>query len=165
MRFLRSLISLIRYPASAAPTACKSCVPVGDDCDTMLSFLWPVRRHLPPVRIRIRFRAHGFEQHLEWRHAELQTERPISIVRIEPIVSRTQAHAGRGQDCFMAGAADLKKDAVLSLHLNLFVVELPGQVHRAENLQHLLATKLRLLLRFRLCSAPTPHRPDGGSRL
>src|ERR1051326_1609363 len=63
----------------------------------------------------------------------------------------------------MAGAADLKKDAVLALHLNFFVVELPRQIHRAENLQHLFATEARLFRWFRF--ATTAQRLDCPSDL
>jgi hypothetical protein len=30
-----------RSDASALPTACRNCVPVGDDVETMFSFWWP----------------------------------------------------------------------------------------------------------------------------
>src|SRR5207245_4084995 len=71
--------------------------------------------------------------------------RAVAIVRIEPIIARLQAHSRRHQDRLVTSAANLKKDAVLVFHLNLFVVEPPRQVHRAEDLQHLFAAELREL--------------------
>ena len=54
----------------------------------------------------------------------------------------------------MAGAADLKEDAVLALHLNFFVVEPARKIHRAKYLQHLFATKTRFLLLWLSTTAP-----------
>src|ERR1041385_4792939 len=51
----------------------------------------------------------------------------------------------------MTGTADLKENPVLALHLNFFVVQPAGHVHRTKDLQHLFATELRSLLRLRLC--------------
>ena len=110
-----------------------------------------MRGHLAPVRTRIGFSADTLQQHLERRHAELQTQRAIAIVGIEPIVTRFQAHSRRDQDRFMTSAANLKKDAVLVLHLNLFVVESPRQIHRAKHLQHLVAAELWQFTRALLC--------------
>ena len=51
--------------------ACRHCVPVGLDCDTMLSArVAPVRRHLPAAGVGIVLGADGAEEHLERRHAE-----------------------------------------------------------------------------------------------
>src|SRR5438309_6282261 len=102
----------------------------------------PVRGHLTPVRTRIGFSADTLQQHLERRHAKLQAQRAIAIVRIEPVVTRLQAHSRRDQDRFMTSAANLKEDAVLVFHLNLFVVEPPRLIHRAKHLQHLFAAEL-----------------------
>ena len=64
-RSARSGMSLTRsysMPASAQPTACRHCVPVGLPCDGMLRrVMAPVRRHLTAARIRIVLRAHGAE--------------------------------------------------------------------------------------------------------
>ena len=97
------------------------------------------------MRVWIGFGADTLQQHLERRHAELQAQRAVAIVRIEPIIARLQAHSRRHQDRLVTSAANLKKDAVLVFHLNLFVVEPPRQVHRAEDLQHLFAAELREL--------------------
>src|SRR5207253_776830 len=71
--------------------------------------------------------------------------RAIAIVWIEPVVAGLQTHGGGDQNRFMTSAADLKEDAILTLHLNLFVVELPRQVHRAKDLQHQFAAKFGML--------------------
>ena len=99
----------------------------------------PVRRHLPPVGARIVFGADAGEQHVERRDAELQAQRAIAIVRIEPVVARLQREAGRDEHGFVAGAADLKKDLALVLELDLLVVELSRQQHAAVDGEELLA--------------------------
>src|SRR5438067_1341122 len=106
------------------------------------------------MRVRIGFSADTLQQHFKRRHAELQTQRTIAIIRIEPIVTGLQAHSRGNQDCFVTSAANLKEDAVLVLHLNFFVVEPPRQIHRAKHFQHLFAAELwqftfALLRRFR----------------
>ena len=116
----------------------------------------PVRRHLPSMRIWIGFSAHAFQKHFKRRHAKLQTQRAIAIVGIEPVVTRFQAEARGRQNRFMTGAADLKEDPVLPLHLDLFVVHPPRHVHRAEDLQHFFRADLSLLLSLRFAAAP--HR-------
>ena len=62
--------------------------------------------------------------------AELQAQRTIAVVRIEPVVARLQREAGRNEHGFVAGAADLKKDLALVLELDLLVVDLSRQQHR-----------------------------------
>ena len=91
----------------------------------------PVRRHLPAAGIRIVLGADRREQHLERRHAERQAQRAIAVVRIEPVVSGPQVHAGRGQHGFVSRAADLEKDQALVLELDFLVVDAPRQEHRA----------------------------------
>ena len=99
----------------------------------------PVRRHLPPAGIRIVFRADGAQQHLERRHAELQAERAIAIVGIEPVVAGAQVHSRGSQHGFVSGATDLEKDQALVLELNLLVVDAARQQHRAVGPQQLVA--------------------------
>ena len=63
--------SFARSDASAAPTAWRNCVPVGDDDDDDVERLVPpVARHLPPAGVRIDRRADRLVQHLGRRHAE-----------------------------------------------------------------------------------------------
>ena len=125
-----------------------------DDVEFLMA---PVRRHLTSVRSRIRFGAHRLQKLFERRHAELQTERAIAIVGIEPIVTRLQAHAGRNQNRLMTGAADLEENPVLALHLNFFVVEPPREIHRAIDFQHFFAAETRAFGR--------PNNRDCGRRL
>ena len=78
------------------------------------------------------------EQLLERRHPKLQTQRAVAIVWIEPIVAWLQDDAGSNQDSFVSSATDLEKDFVLTLELNLFIVDPSRQIHRAIDLeQHL----------------------------
>src|SRR5213079_1135364 len=91
----------------------------------------PVRRHLAAAGTRVVLRADGAQEHLERRHAERETERAIAVVREEPVVARFERHAGRDEHAFMARAADLEEDQALVLELNLLVVELPREDHRA----------------------------------
>ena len=69
--------------------ACRHCVPVGLDCDTMFSCLWPQCDGIwRPPDAGSSFDADGGEEHLERRHAERQAERAVAIVGIEPVVRR-----------------------------------------------------------------------------
>ncbi len=91
----------------------------------------PVRRHLPAARARVVGRADRLEQHVVGRHAELEAERPVAIVRVEPVVGRAQGETGCRQDCFVARAADLEEDLILALELDLFVVDTARRIHGA----------------------------------
>jgi len=90
-----------------------------------------VRRHLASARRGIVFRADRGEQHVERRHAERETQRAIAVVGAEPVVARFQHERRGGQHRFVPGAADLKEDVVLLFELNLLVVKLARQEHRA----------------------------------
>ncbi len=94
-------------------------------------FVAPVRRHLAAGGCRIVFRAHSGQQHLERRDAELQAQCAIAVVGIEPVVRRPERQRGGDEHRLMAGAADLEKDLALILELNLLVVDLARQKHRA----------------------------------
>src|SRR5687768_17917756 len=82
------------------------------------------------MRVGICFGAHRGKQLLQRRHPQLQTERAIAIVRIEPVVTRLQHDACCDQHCLMTGAADLEEDLVLSFELDLFVVESTREIDR-----------------------------------
>src|SRR5207248_7765890 len=75
----------------------------------------PVARHLAAARIGVIGRADSAEQHLFARHAELETERTVAVVRVEPIVRRAKDESSGGQDSLVSRAGDLKEDLVLSL--------------------------------------------------
>ena len=79
-------------------------------------------RHLSTAGRWIDCRPNGFVKHLGGCDPELETERSIAIVGIEPIIGRLEDHPRRGEDGFVAGARDLKEDLVLPLELYLFVV-------------------------------------------
>jgi len=82
----------------------------------------PVRRHLTSVRVWISLSADCGKQLFERSHAELQTERAVAIVGIEPIVTGLQHHAGSDEHGFVSCAADLEKNPVLTFELNLLIV-------------------------------------------
>ena len=99
----------------------------------------PVRRHLAAAVARVERRADAGEQHLERRHAELQAERPIAIVGMEPVVAGPEGQAGGDLHRLVAGAADLEEDAALVLELDLLVVELPRPEHAAVDVEQRVA--------------------------
>src|SRR6185295_2854951 len=68
--------------------------------------------------------------------------------------------AGSGEDRLMAGAADLEKDQVLVLELDLLVVDPAREDHRAIGVEQVLPGEAVIGgLPFRACAAST----DGGS--
>ena len=73
----------------------------------------PVRRHLPSAVARVACRADAGEQHVERRHPELQRQRAVAIVGMEPVVAGPERQARGDEHGLMAGAADLKEDPVL----------------------------------------------------
>ncbi len=91
----------------------------------------PVRRHLASAGVWVGLRANRAEQHFKRRHAKLQTQGAVAVVSVKPIIARTERKPRRRQDGFMSGAADLKKNFILSLELNFLVVNAPGEIHRA----------------------------------
>jgi hypothetical protein len=86
---------------------------------------------LPAARGRVVLGAGRAEQHLEGRDAELQHQRAVAVVGVEPVARGPEHHACRDEHRLVAGAADLEIDAVLALELDLLVVDLPRHVHRA----------------------------------
>ena len=90
----------------------------------------PVRGHLPAARVGVVLRPHRGEEHLGGGHPELEHQRPVPVVGVEPVVPGTHGHAGGHQDGLVAGPADLEEDLVLPLELDLLVVDPAGQVHR-----------------------------------
>ena len=91
----------------------------------------PVRRHLAAAGGGIVLGADRGEQHLERGDAELQAQRAIAVVGIEPVVAGAQRQAGGGEHRFVAGAADLEKDLALVFELDFLVVQLARQQHAA----------------------------------
>jgi hypothetical protein len=90
-----------------------------------------VRGHLAAAVARVGVGADRREQHLERRDAELQAERAVAIVAVEPVVARLQRQPGSDEDRFMSGAADLEERLALVLELDLFVVEAARAHHAA----------------------------------
>ncbi len=98
----------------------------------------PVGGHLAAAGSRVVRRAHGLQQHFEGRHAQGQAQRPVAIVGKNPIVAGAQTHARRHFDRFVAGPADLEKDAVLALERDLAIIQAPRRLHDAEGADELL---------------------------
>src|SRR4029078_11291337 len=99
--------------------------------------------HLPATGVRIGGGADGREQHLLASHAELQAERAVAVIEVEPVVRRPQDKARGRHDRFMPSARDLEKDLVLALELDLLVVEPPRQEHGAVRTDELIAREAR----------------------
>ena len=113
-----------RSDVSAAPTACRNCVPVGlDTFDDVEVLVTPVRRHLPATGIRIVGRSDCGEQLFRGGHAEAEAEGAIAIVEVEPVVTGAEEfRRGRG-DGFVTGTGNLEEDLLLTLELDLLVVQ------------------------------------------
>ena len=96
-----------------------------------------MRRHLAAARVGVIGCADRGEQLLGRRHAQAETERPVAIVGVEPVVARTENLGGRGQDRLVAGTGDLEEDPVLPLELNLPVVDAPGEQDQAVDVEEI----------------------------
>ena len=105
----------------------------------------PVAGHLPSTRGRILLGAHALEQHLVRRHSQLETEGTVAIVRVEPVVGGTGRQTRRDPDGLVAGAADLEEVTVLSLELDLFVVQPARQIHGPVNSDQLVGPQTLVL--------------------
>ncbi len=88
----------------------------------------PVGRHLAPGRGRIVLRADRLEKHLVGGYTQLEDQRAVAVVAVEPVVAGLEDHPGRGRDGLVAYAVDLKVDLVLPLELDFLVVDAAGQV-------------------------------------
>ena len=99
-------------------------VAVALDPGTIFSARWPQCDGIwrPPLLGSAAAPTDG-EQHLERRDAELQAQRAIAIVGMEPVVAGLEREAGGDQHRFVTGAADLEEGAALVLELDLLVVE------------------------------------------
>jgi hypothetical protein len=82
-------------------------------------------------------------EHLGRRHTELETERPIAIVGEEPVVGRSERHPGRDEDRLVASAGNLEEYLVLTLELDLLIVQPPREIHRSVGRHELVAAEPR----------------------
>ncbi len=107
-------------------------MPVGLDCETMLRALSPQCDGIwRPPEAGIVLRSDGCQQHVARSDAEHEAQRAIAIVRIEPVVRRSQLKSRRHEHRLVSGAANLEVGLALILDLDFLVVELPGQEHPA----------------------------------
>ena len=127
-------------PASAQPTACRHCVPVGLDCETMLSVLWPQCDGICRPPLFGSSLAPTADRNISSGvMPSVEAQRAVAIVREEPVVAGLQRQAGGHHDGFVAGAADLEKDQALVLELDFLVVDPARQQHGAVDVEHLVA--------------------------
>ena len=96
------------------------------------------------------YRADGGEELFGRGHAELEAEGAVAVVRIEPVVARTQSQPRGDEDGLVPRARNLEEDFVLPLELNLLVVNAPRQVHRAVDADKLVAAQAPILARLNL---------------
>src|SRR4029453_17352502 len=95
--------------------------------DDVQLLVTPVRGHLPPARVGIGGGAYGREELLGGRHSKTETEGPVSIVGVEPVVGGAKDLGGGGQHGFVPGPGNLEEDLVLPLELDLLVVDPAGE--------------------------------------
>ena len=113
---------------------------MGDEAETMLSFLWP--------------QCDGIWRPPEFGSAAAPTaeysisaaviptcrqKRAVAVVEVEPVVPRLEDHARRRGDGLVTGARDLEEDLVLALEPDLLVVQPARQEHVAVCRDELLA--------------------------
>ena len=90
------------------------------------------------------------QKHIGRTDPESETQRAVTIVRNKPIVSRFHRKGGGDQYAFVTRAGYLKVDSILRLELKLFVVDPPGHVHQAMDLEHGLAIEAVIFFDLRL---------------
>ena len=105
----------------------------------------PVGRHLPPAGSELGGGANGSEEHLLGRDAQHQTQRPVPVIEVEPVVRRPQNEGGSGLHRLVACAADLEENAVLPLQKDFAVVQTPGQKHVAKGVEKRVRAQPRKL--------------------
>ena len=121
-----------RLDASAQPAAWRHCVPVALEPLTMCSDgLLQCDGIMRPPEAGSSFEPTAASSISYGRHAQHERERAIAIVGEEPVVAGLERHAGRHENRFVPGAADLEEDLALVLELDFLVVEPSRQHHPA----------------------------------
>ncbi len=110
----------------------------------------PVRRHLPAAGTGIVRRAYRLQKLVVRSQSQRQTQRAVTIVGIEPVITWLHGQGSRYDQGFMSGARNLEEDLLLVLEYDLAVVEFAGEIHQPVDLHQLLARKAFVGL-FRLC--------------
>jgi DUF971 family protein len=59
--------------------------------------------HLASARLRVGSGAHRLKHHGFDRHSQRETQRPVAIIEVEPVVSRPEELPRRGQHRFVPG--------------------------------------------------------------
>ena len=108
----------------------------GDDIEVGQA---PVGRHLPAAGTGVVTRTDRLQQHVIGSGSQGQTERPVAVIRIKPVVAGLQGQ-GRGHaHGFMPRTRDLEEDLLLAFEHDLPVVHPPGGVHVAVGFDQLFA--------------------------
>ncbi len=109
---------------------------LGDDVEL---FVAPVRRHLPSAGTGIVNSPEALQQLLIRSHAQSEAERPVAIIRIEPVVARLQKKPRNHVNGFMTRAGNLEEYLLLPLEQNFTIVKTPRKIHEAINIDQLRA--------------------------
>ena len=107
-----------------------------------------MRRHLPPARTWIVLRAHRLQQHFEGSHSQHQAQRAVAIVRINPVCSSMEKQPHCCGDCFVSRTRNLKVNFILAFELNLAVIQLSREIHRAVQADQRVSGKTGVFLVF-----------------
>src|SRR6266702_3054156 len=126
----------------------------------------PVRRHLPPATSWIIRRTHRLQQLLLDGISQRQADRPIPIVRKEPVIPRPHRHARRHQQRLVPRTRNLEEDLLLPLQHNLAIVCPTRQIHQPVKPHQFVASQRGLRDRLNrlptliyTCSRLTGHAP------
>ena len=126
-RMLRKVSSALR--ASHRLQNLRSCGGgLGHDIEPLVS---PMRRHLSPAGTRIVRRSHPLQKHLQWLCPQRQAQCPVTIVRVEPVVTSLKSHPSRSADSLVTGPRHLEIYFLLPLQHDFPIVNPPGGVHNA----------------------------------
>src|ERR1700722_4604958 len=108
--------------------------------------------------------SHRLQQLFFHRIAQRKTDRPITVIRKEPVIPWLQRHFRRDQQSLVPRAGYLKEDLLLPLQHDLPVIGPPRQVHQPVKLHQLLTSQShapdlchRLPGLFNTCSRLSRH--------
>ena len=105
-----------------------------------------MRWHLPPAGAGVVGRAHRAQQHFIGSRTQAEQQRPVAIIRKEPVVAGLE-RKGRGHaHGFMTGARDLEENFLLALEQDLAVVHTARGKHDAISINELLAGEALVIL-------------------
>jgi hypothetical protein len=106
--------------------------------------------HLSPASGRIFGSAYRRQKHILGGYAKSETQGAVTVVRNEPVIAGLHNERCDDEHCLVTRTRDLKKDSVLGLELQLFIVYSPRHVHQAIDLEHGVAVKAVVFFYLRL---------------